>query len=140
VVKRVGIDANVIVSLVTDRDPGQTDKARRLFAASRVGDVALLLPQCALAESVYVLRKLYRVPMERIAQIFVQVVSLPGVTPVHVCSWETVFELWPVQLAQFGDALAVAVAHHAGATQLATFDRALGREAKRFGLSPYWPV
>lgn len=134
--KRVGVDTNVIVSFVTDRDPRQQARAAELFAAATAGVHEIVLPQAVLLETVYVLCNLYGAKPGAVSAILRDLQSLPGVDTVDRVDWSAVWSLWPGRVRDFGDACLTAQAD--AFDELATFDAAFARRARRRGIASYW--
>ena len=134
--KSVVLDTNVVLSFITDRDPGQQRAAARLFDAAAGGDLRLVLPQVVLIEIVYVLENLYRMPSAEVAAILDDLLAMPRVVPENEVAWRVVLKLWPSRVRGFADAVLVAVAR-AGGHALASFDRRLVRRVGRLGTEPY---
>jgi predicted nucleic acid-binding protein len=138
VVERVAADANVLVSLLTDRNPGQLERARALFAAARDGQVEIVLPQSAVSECAFVIRRLYEQPAAEVRDALADLLDLPGVEAIHDLDWGVVLDLWPRPLSELGDALLVAACRASSTPRVATFDRTLARRLGALGLRSYW--
>src|SRR5947209_7763687 len=103
--REVLVDANVLVSFLTDRDKGQQEKAAALFLAARERKHSLILHAISVSEAIYVLRNLYKIDQQEIADAIRQLLSLPGVVSVGEVSWSLVFERWPGVIPNLGDAV-----------------------------------
>jgi predicted nucleic acid-binding protein len=137
-VRRVAIDANVFVSLLTGRIEMQHEAARSLLQEAEDGKLVAILPQFVVFEVTYVLQSLYNVTGERLAAMVRDLVSFPGVQTTDDCPWRRIFEIWPNQVPGLADASIVALATTNRYEAVATFDRKLANRLKSFGLAPYW--
>ena len=135
---QVIVDANVLLSLLTDRNEKQRADGRELLKRAASGEVAIILPQLILFETIYVLRSAYGHSASEITAALREAIALPGVSVVDDCPWPEFFEHWSDLRPDIGDAaiLALAVTNHYNS--VATFDRDLSRRAKTFGVTPYW--
>jgi predicted nucleic acid-binding protein len=138
VVERVAVDANVLLSHLTDRNAKQQEQASRLLASASEGELELHLPQAAMSDVVFVMEKSLKVPVRRVAELVGSVLTLPGARPVHELDWRELFSLWPETISSYGDALVLATARAAGSTSIATFDLALRRQMRKAGFGSYW--
>jgi len=136
--KEILVDANVLLSFLTDRDERQQRLAAELFQAAAAGRGRLFLHQAALAEMVYVLLNLYRVDPGEAARTVGELLAMPGVTAVDEVSWPLVLDRWPHQVPAFGDAVLASVASQKGCDAVATFDLKFRSKLKRLGLTSYW--
>lgn len=131
---RVLVDTNVLVSFLTDRNPGQQERAAALFQRAAEGETALVLPQVVLTELVYVLGNLYGVAADAVAAIVRDLLDAPGVTTLDELPWPALLELWPKIVATFADAALVAIAQR-NRLAVATFDRKLVKRLRGEGLA-----
>ena len=132
--KRILVDANVLVSLMTDRNAAQRKRAIALFESAAAGEHELLLAQAPVSDTVFVLRRLYGFAEEKIAEALHLLFGQPGTRAVHGLSWSGLFEIWPGKVASFDDALVVESARSEAAQAVATFDRRLARRLPSLGL------
>ena len=118
----IGLDTNVVVRFVTNDEPRQASRARRLIETDDVWIAASVL-----LESEWVLRAAYGFDADAIRKAFQGLMGLPTV---HVESSERVAMAlgWYAAGLDFADALHLASS--SGADQFATFDEKLLRRAK----------
>lgn len=135
---RIGLDTNVIVSFVTDRDPSRQAQAAELFSGAASGDHVLVLHQAVITETVYVLCNLYETPPQRVSAVLRDLLSLPGVLTADQLDWPAIWDSWPRRIKSFGDACLTAAAKAGAFDRLATFDAAFAKRARRQGIRPYW--
>lgn len=133
----VAVDANVLLSLLTERDKAQQADAQAIVHRAEVGEVIVVLPQFILFETIYVLRSVHHYSPSAIIAALRDAMTLPGVIVIDDCPWPQFFEHWSDLRRDVGDAamLAVAIANN---YSLATFDHKLSNRAKTFGVVPYW--
>ena len=74
----IAIDTNIIVRIVTDDDPRQTIRARRLL-----GEAQVFVATTVLLEAEWVLRKMYGVPPSDVPDVLEAFIALPGVHLEH---------------------------------------------------------
>ena len=119
------LDANVLISFITDRNPGQQTKVAALMEKAARADARLLCPQNVLTEFVYVMERVYRVEKERIASMIADFIDLPGVEIVDELDYERLLALWPARVAEYGDAVVAVVCLSRKGSSVVTFDRKL---------------
>jgi predicted nucleic acid-binding protein len=136
--REVLVDANVLVSFLTDRNKDQQEKAAALLLAAREREHSLILHSISISEAIYVLRNLYKIDPQEIADSIHQLLALPGVTSVGEVSWSLVFERWPGVIPSLGDAVLAAVAEQARYDAVATFDNNLRKKLVKQGSASYW--
>lgn len=67
--KRLHLDANVVLRFLRDDDPKQSPAARRLIGEANEGKVTLILSAVTVAEIFYALRASYKLPQAEIAPL-----------------------------------------------------------------------
>jgi predicted nucleic-acid-binding protein len=135
---RVGVDANVVISFITDRDLKQQERAAELFAAATAGECVIILHQAVITEAVYVLCNLYDEKPHVVCAVMRDLSTLPGVVAANEIDWGTVWSSWPDRLHDFGDACIIAAARANTFDELATFDVAFAKTARQQGAATYW--
>ncbi len=125
----VAVDTNLLVRLLVADDPDQTERARRLFATSRI-----FVPITVLLECWWVLEAVYRVPPGRIAEAFRRLLGLADVTVEQERRVVFAIEAEAAGL-DFADALHLAATPEGGS--FATFDRTLLRRTPRIADAPH---
>jgi len=137
-VKEILVDANVLVSFLTDRDEDQRRKASALFQGAAEREHTLVLHTISIVEMVYVLIQLYKQEASQVAAAVADLLAMPGVLAADEVSWSLVLERWPKTIDSLGDAIVAAVAIQGRYDAVATFDNTLRKKLKRQGSVPYW--
>ena len=123
----IAADTNVIVRLLTNDEPRQTEQARRLFEAETI-----FLPKTVLLEAEWVLRRLYRLDPLPVTRALEGLIALPNVR----CEDETIVRRaldWKREGMDFADALHLASSRRV--TRFATFDRQMIKAAANTGVT-----
>lgn len=136
--RHIVIDANVFISVVTERDHRQREAAKALLVAAEEGELVVVIPQFVIFEIVHVLRNFYDVPASDVASLIGDTIALPGVVVTDGCPWKQVLAYWPDPLSSIVDAAIVASAITNRCDAVATFDRKLARQMRSLGIEPYW--
>lgn len=139
--RSVVIDANVLVSFFVDRIEKQRDAADELLQKAEEGEIAAIVPQFVVFETMYVLQSQYAITGDRLASVIRDVIAFPGVQIVNDCPWKRVLEVWPNPFYSLADAAIVAVATTNRYDAVATFDRKLAKRLKDFAVAAvatYW--
>ncbi len=129
------IDTNALISFVTDRNMSQQQKIAGLLDEAARLRCAVICPQNALTEFVYVLDKVYGTAKSKIRLMIKNFIALPGIKVVNDVDFELVLKVWPKPLSNFGDAIVASVCRcHQGAV-VATFDRKFINALKKLNIS-----
>ena len=136
--KRIGVDTNVVVAFVTDRDPKQQTRAAELFGAATAGEQVIVLPQAVISEAVDVLCNVYDARPTVVSAVMRDLLSLPNVMTADHVEWAAIWSLWPRRVREFGDACLTVVAKADAFDVLATFDTGFAKRARRQGVATYW--
>ena len=132
--KKCIIDTNALISFVTDRNPVQQDQIASLLDDAVHLRVRLLCPQNVLSEFVYVMDTIYSLRKTEIRDIVRDFISLPGIEVVHRVNLSTLFEFWPEQVSDYGDAIIAALCKDNKDVSVATFDRKFMLKLKNLDL------
>lgn len=116
-------DTNVLVRHFTGDPPDMAAAATRFLASA----TELLVPDVVLAELVYVLESVYRVPREEVAELGRAIVGFPPVVMTDPEVALRALEVYERHRLDFADAYLVAVAEATGLRRIASFDRAIRR-------------
>jgi len=137
-VKEILVDANVLVSFLTDRDENQRKKASALFQGALEREHTLVLHTISIVEMVYVLTQLYKQEPSQVAGAVEDLLAMPGVLAADEVSWPLVLERWPQTLHSLGDAIVAAAASQGQYDAVATFDIPLRKKLAMQGSVSYW--
>jgi predicted nucleic acid-binding protein len=125
-VKQVLLDANALVSFLTDRQPGQQEEVEALLVDALHGDQEIILHQHVLSETIFVLKNVYQVRSDVISKMLFDLLHQPGITTTNDLDWMHVLKLWPSKITDVGDAVLASVAL-LRSWEIATFDQAFRR-------------
>ncbi len=132
--KRVAIDTNVLISLVTDRNREQQEQAARLFDAALHSQLTIICHQHVITEFVYVLNKVYNQEPRAINAMLRDLMATPGVEVAHELDHQRLLDIWPASCDEYGDAVLLAYCKGRRDVALATFDRKLLGHARALGV------
>ncbi|MBW2482915.1 MAG: PIN domain-containing protein [Deltaproteobacteria bacterium] len=135
--KKLIIDTNALISFVTDRNPVQQDKIAALFDNAARLKVRVLCPQNVLTEFVYVMDAVYGIDKAEIRDIIRDFINLPGIEFIDHFNLKTLFELWPENIPDYGDAIVAVVCRNTKGASVATFDRKFKVKLKKLGLAVF---
>lgn len=76
--KRLRVDANVLLRFMTGEPEGMAKRASRLMRRAEMGEVLLILSPLVVAEIVWVLKSFYRRSATEIAHVLVPLLSADG--------------------------------------------------------------
>jgi predicted nucleic-acid-binding protein len=123
----LAVDTNVLVRIITNDEPGQVARARKL-----VGNEDLWVSTTVLLETEWVLRSLYGFAPSRIVSALRMFAGLPRVSLQEAALIAQALD-WCEQGMDFADALHLGTAAHCQA--FVTFDKHCVKAARRLGLS-----
>jgi predicted nucleic acid-binding protein len=136
--KEILVDANVLVSFLTDRNESHQRRAAALLRGATDHEHLLVLHPIAIVETVHVLVQLYDVDPLEVSQAMSKLLATPGVITMFDVPWSLVLESWPEVIPSFGDAILAGVAIEGRHDAVATFDVGLRKELSRQGCISYW--
>lgn len=125
------LDANVILRLIAEDEPGQTKKAAAVFEAAMRGKLALVVTPPVLFEVAWTLRRAYGFPRERVLKVFEDLMSTPGVTLSDEAVVEQAIATAKLGGIEFADAYIAAAAGALGISKVATFN---SKDLKKAGM------
>lgn len=132
--KKYILDANALISYVTDRNPDQQKKIAKIFQEVLRLKRVILCPQNVLTEFIYVLDKVYDIPKNDIQVMVIDFLAMPGVELVHEIDFPTVFKFWPEAISDFGDAVVASLGVLYKESVIVTFDLKFIHTLKKIGL------
>jgi predicted nucleic acid-binding protein len=120
--KRLWVDANVLLRFLTGEPSDLAERAARLLGEVEEGKTVLVLPPLVLAEVVWVLKSFYRHPMPEIVKVLVPLLSTDGIEVEDRDLMIHALELAREKNVDFADAvLALQAARHG--ERVCSFDR-----------------
>lgn len=138
--RHILVDANVLISFLTDRNERQREMASALMRGAAGREHMLVLHSMSILEMIYVLTHLYGEVPPAVARDVSDLLAMPGVITTDDVSWSGVLERWPRTITTVGDAILATVAGLGKFDAVATFDRDLGKKLARQGTTLYWPA
>jgi predicted nucleic-acid-binding protein len=115
------VDTNVLVRHLTGDPPEQAARATRLLSRAS----QLLLPDLILAEVVYVLESVYKVPRPRVAELARAIIAFGAIEVADEPALLRALEIYELHRLAFADAYLVAEAEISGVNAVASFDKAI---------------
>jgi predicted nucleic acid-binding protein len=119
--KRVLIDANVILRLVTNDPPKFAERAQSILERAENGEYTLELQPFIIAECIYVLARVYKVARADIAATLERVCNNIGLTVVEEDIVRMALRLYSSSSLDFADAYLIATANIRN-LEIASFD------------------
>lgn len=132
--KVVFVDANVFLRFFTTDERGHHEQAAGLLRKAAAGKIALITGPPVLFEIAWTLRSAYSQPTEKVLEVLSALVALPGLRLTDAQLVEEAISLARRTGQEFADAYILANALHAGADEIATFNR---KHFERMGANLY---
>lgn len=132
--KKYIIDTNALISFVTDRNPTQQKKIAKVFEGTAKLKGLVLCPQNVLTEFVFVMDKVYHIPKMDIKTMIGDFIVTPGVEVVHEINLDTLLNLWPKKIPDYGDAIVASLSQNIKGSIVATFDRTFRAALRKLGV------
>lgn len=123
----LGLDTNVLVRLLVEDDPGETQRARSLVNAADAQQEAVLVSLPVLLETEWVLRGRYEMPPEAILGLFRAALETRELAFEDEAAVEEALFNWQDGHSGFSDCLTVAHNRQLGCRATATFDARAAR-------------
>ena len=133
--KKYIIDANALVSFVTDRNLNQQNKIAHIFENAASLKAVVLCPQNVLTEFVYVMDEVYCLPKREINRMINDFLLTPGLEVVHDINLIFLLKLWPENFSDYGDAIVASIGKELKGAMIATFDKSFRAALKKSGIS-----
>ncbi len=121
----IALDTNVFVRFLVNTPDGETEQVRRareLVAAAEQRGEDILVTHVVLVETVWVLRKVYKVPKRDVIAGFREVIASVGFVVEDLPSVEASLAAWEAGKGDFADYLIRVRARALGADAVYTFD------------------
>src|SRR3989344_7669705 len=116
------LDTNVIVRFILADDPQNSPKARSIVDKIARGETKVFLPAVIIAETVYVLLKVYKLKREKIQEKLLPLIMFPGITTENKNIYSRVFETFVSKNVDFEDAYQVVLMHKKKIKEIYSFD------------------
>lgn len=124
----IALDTNVFVRFLVNTPDGETEQVRRareLVTAAEGRGEDILVTHVVLVETVWVRRKVYKVPKRDVIASYREVVASTGFVIEDPVAAEAALDAWADGTGDFADYLIRVRARALGAKAVYTFDRAL---------------
>lgn len=121
----IALDTNVFVRFLVNTSDGETDQVRRareVVTAAELRGEDILVTHIVLVETVWVLRKVYKVPKREVIGAFRAVLDSAGFVVEDVASADAALDIWAAGKGDFADYLIRVRARALGADAVYTFD------------------
>lgn len=125
--KNILIDTNGLISFVVDRDKKQNQIMYDLFSGK--DKLNIILISNVISEFVYVMDKIYHLNPIKISVMVQDLLKMPNLDFIEGYYPETIFELWPQKVKDFGDAV-ISAASISTKWPIYTFDKKLSNQLK----------
>ena len=125
----IALDTNVLVRFLVEDDEAQSRRASRLIENARKRDETLFISDVVMCETVWVLSTSYRFSRSEIAGVLGDLLRGRGVVFSSSDSLARALQAYVAGKGDFADYLIREHASAAGAETVATFDRALLKQA-----------
>jgi len=117
------IDTNVLIRHLTGEPPEQAERATRFLAET----ASLQLPDLIVAETVYALESVYRVPRDQIAVSIRSMVTSDRLQVADLPLLLRTIEVYQRHRLAFADSYLVACAERSGILAVVSFDKQISR-------------
>jgi len=125
----LGLDTNMLVRLLTDDDPAQSDRARRLIERRAAAGEPVLVSLLVLLEAEWVLRSRYGFDKAQVSGAIEALLETIEITNEDESVVEEALHRWENSVADFADCLIAACHSDRGCRATATFDAKAARLA-----------
>jgi predicted nucleic acid-binding protein len=136
--QRWTVDANVILRYLLKDQPELAARAREIWRSVEEGGTVAVCDAVTVAEAVFVMASVYKLPRSAISEALVALLQPEGVVMAEKERYLRALRLFGETVRHFGDACACATALEASEGRLYSFDRELsevegieGREAPK---------
>ena len=125
--KKIYIDANVILRYITGDPPAMAKAARKVFLEAQKGKVILKIIPLVIAEVVWVLESYYDYPPGRIAENLINLLLCDGLEADQSSLLTEALLLYQKKNLDFADAILAVTALQKGPPVIYSFDRHFDR-------------
>jgi len=124
------VDTNCLISYVTDRNPGQTEKIAEVIEDASNLKCTIYLISNVITEFVYTIQIVYGQDSKFISRILSDLIANPGIEYLHSYNLKLILNLWPNKIKDYGDAVIAAAALELD-VQILTFDKDFSKQLAR---------
>ncbi|MDH5720459.1 MAG: PIN domain-containing protein [Spirochaetia bacterium] len=107
--KKYIIDTNCLISFFTDRDIRQQEIIKKYFDQLSEYKCELYLTGHIISEFIYVLTKIYKIENNKTNTLIRNLLQIPGIIFLEGYYMDTILNIWPKNILNYGDAVIGAV-------------------------------
>lgn len=137
--QKVVIDTNCLISYVTDRNLKQQEIVSSVLEQAAGLKIRIYCHFHVISEFIFVLDSVYEVNPKNIKNMAQEFLSMPGAEFISEINTKTLFNFWPEQIRDYGDAIVAATCRHIRGSAVLTFDRKFMASLKELGLRIFQP-
>lgn len=116
------LDTSILVRYLASDDPRKAIRCERLFRDSQEGRTTLFLTHLAIAETIWVLSKRYRMTKTALAQSFRRLLSTPNILTDDAPTLLEALTFYEENTVSFIDAYHIVFLPHRGITEIYSYD------------------
>ena len=121
--KRAYVDTNILLRFITAAPIEQAVQARELFAAAERGEIALILDEIIVAETVWVLSSFYKFSKKEIKEVLLPLLANGGIEVRKERDILLALTLFADMNVDFADALVSVHMDRTSVSDIVTFDK-----------------
>ncbi|MBX3070503.1 MAG: PIN domain-containing protein [Thermomicrobiales bacterium] len=123
------LDANVVIRYLSDEESDQNRRALALLASLTTGNDQAMLPECVLAEIVFVLssRNLYGLSRQEIVKRLSPIIEFRGIQMAGKAAYTEALRVYASTSLDFPDCICVGLMRTKGIREIVSFDRDFDR-------------
>ena len=127
------LDTNCLISFVIERIQSRTAAISARFESATNLECEIIVTPHVISEFVFVLTGVYDRPEQKVHKMIVDLKDTPGIRIDAPYRAETLLDLWPAKIKDYGDALTAMAARELGVPIL-TFDKHFIKQLKKEGI------
>ncbi len=116
------LDTNILLRHFTNDHPDHSPRATALLTSVEQGETRVRIAESVIFETVFTLQRQYRLPRQRIADLVLPILDLPGMELPGKQRFHTVFEYYIRYNVSFIDAYHTVLMDRLHLTEIVSFD------------------